>query len=330
MIVNVCGPPCAGKSHYVATHMGAQDAVFDYDHILTAMTGRTLHSAQAPHPIHEAVIAVRELMISHEALVDTLWVISCDPLSIDGAVIHPINATRDECLTRLAVDDSRADKIAWKAIIDKYFAKRGENNMQIEIRGDGVRISGYANVVERCSRPVMTPRGKVIEEILPGAFDRALSRAENVTMTKDHISDTVVAETRAGTLRLYEDAIGLHYDADISDLETVEEARSGKIKGLSFGMRNIKDQIEERVDSLPLRKISDLDLDHITLVVHKSPAYSATSVELRADQEVDVETRAVNQTPQVVQPEQPAYDNSAYRQRADALKTYKNNNGGTK
>ena len=39
--------------------------------------------------------------------------------------------------------------------------------MKIEIRADGAHISGYVNVTEKKSRPVVTPHGKVVEEIEP-------------------------------------------------------------------------------------------------------------------------------------------------------------------
>lgn len=143
------------------------------------------------------------------------------------------------------------------------------------------------------SRPVITGKGqKVIEVIEPRAFEKALGKVDNVPMTKDHNPDIVLAETRAKTLELYEDAIGLHYDAIITDEQTITEARAGKIKGLSFGMKNITDTIEERADSLPLRRVSALDLDHITLVVNKTPVYAATSIEMRADEQSSVEYRA--------------------------------------
>ena len=37
--------------------------------------------------------------------------------------------------------------------------------MKAELRADGLHISGYVNVPGRESRPVLTPRGKVIEII---------------------------------------------------------------------------------------------------------------------------------------------------------------------
>ena len=156
--------------------------------------------------------------------------------------------------------------------------------MNVEIRADGLHISGYVNVTEKMSRPVITGKGKkVIEVIEPRAFENAINKADNVSMTKDHNPEMVLAETRSNTLTLYEDAIGLHADALVTDPQTITEARAGKLKGWSFGMRNIQDNIEERADALPLRKVSAFDLDHITLVVNKQPVYAATSIEMRAD-----------------------------------------------
>ena len=177
--------------------------------------------------------------------------------------------------------------------------------LNIEIRGDGAHICGYVNATEKKSRPVVTPRGRVIEEIEPRAFQAAIDRAENVIMTKDHEALPILAETRAGTLKLWEDEIGLYADAVVSDPETVAEARAGKVKGWSFGMRNVKDSLEERAEGLPLRKITGLDLDHITLVVRKNPVYSATSVEVRAEGEVETEIRSAEDTVQIREEEKP-------------------------
>ena len=191
--------------------------------------------------------------------------------------------------------------------------------LNIEIRGDGAHICGYVNATEKKSRPVVTPRGRVIEEIEPRAFQAAIDRAENVIMTKDHDPGLILAETRAGTLKLWEDDIGLYADAVVSDPETVAEARAGKIKGWSFGMRNVVDSVEERPEGLPLRKVTALDLDHITLVVRKNPVYSATSVEVRAEGEVETEIRSAEDTVQIREEEKPD-PLAEFRARAEALR----------
>lgn len=194
--------------------------------------------------------------------------------------------------------------------------------MNIEVRADGARITGYVNVTEKKSRPVITPRGKVIEEIEPRAFAEAISRAGNITVTVDHDKSHIYASTDDGTVTLKEDAIGLHADVLIKDKDLIELAKKGKIRGWSFGMYNVKDSMEERAGDLPIRHIKALDLDHLTLVVKKSPIYSATSVELRAGEDIELETRASLDEPTLSGHalHTPAFDNSEFRGRIAALK----------
>lgn len=203
--------------------------------------------------------------------------------------------------------------------------------MKIEIRADGAHISGYVNATEKKSRPVITPHGKVIEEIEPRAFERAIERAGEITLTVDHDSNSVYARTSDGTLQLYEDDIGLHADVVIKDKTLIELAKTGKIRGWSFGMYNVIDELVERANDLPLRKVKELDLDHVTLVVKKTPVYSATSVEIRAGADVELEERG--REPEELhitvdegkEPQSPSYDSLSYtarvyRTRTNALK----------
>lgn len=197
--------------------------------------------------------------------------------------------------------------------------------MQIELRADGAHISGYVNVTEKKSRPVITPHGRVIEEIEPRAFERAINRAGNITLTLDHDCTHIYANTEDGSLKLYEDSIGLHADVLIRDANIIDLAKRGAIKGWSFGMYNVQDTIEERAEGeLPLRRIKELDLDHLALVVRQVPCYSATSVELRADVEIEMETRTIAMEPQITEERpkaaSPFFDNSAYRARVEAIR----------
>jgi hypothetical protein len=64
--------------------------------------------------------------------------------------------------------------------------------MRIEVRADGLHISGYVNVTGKLSRPVITPRGKVLETIEERAFAEAIkksgeerARGDNYTKGKD-------------------------------------------------------------------------------------------------------------------------------------------------
>lgn len=166
--------------------------------------------------------------------------------------------------------------------------------MEIEERADGLHITGYVNVTGKLSHPVITPHGKVLETIEERAFDRAIKKSGDITVTVDHDSGHVYACTSDGTLELREDAIGLHANVLITDPTVIDMAKKGKIKGWSFGMWNVDDELEQRADGLPIRHVKDFMLDHITLVKDKIPCYSATSVEYRADSLTDIETRAID------------------------------------
>lgn len=194
--------------------------------------------------------------------------------------------------------------------------------MKIEVRSDNtVRISGYVNAVERESRPVMTPHGMVNELIESGVFKRALETGGNITMMVDHNPERVLSDTGGGTLKLKEDAIGLRADTVFSDEKVLAAAKAGKIKGWSFGMKNVKDTIEERSGRLRLRRIKGLELDHVTLVIDQTPCYSATSVEMRADKEEHIEQRAFDEEPEVTVEESRAeVDYSKYENRLNELK----------
>lgn len=194
--------------------------------------------------------------------------------------------------------------------------------MKIEVRADGAHISGYVNATEKKSRPVITPHGKAIEVIEPRAFEQAINRAGNITVTVDHNSGEVYATTSDGTLTLYEDNIGLHADVLITDTALIEIAKQGKIKGWSFGMYNVVDDLEQRADDLPIRHIKALDLDHITLVVNKQPVYSATSVEVRANEDFEIETRATISDFKLTidEPKKITFDNSAFKERISKIR----------
>ena len=189
--------------------------------------------------------------------------------------------------------------------------------MKIEVRADGLHISGYVNVTGKLSRPVITPRGKVLETIEERAFSEAISKSGDITVQLDHDSGHAYARTSDGTLKLREDAIGLHADVLITDKTLIEIARKGKLRGWSFGMFNVQDDIESRGEGeLPVRHVRGLMLDHVSLIKDLSPCYAATSVECRGGDTVDVETRSLDIPPQLTV-EKP--DFSAYEERIRKL-----------
>lgn len=190
--------------------------------------------------------------------------------------------------------------------------------MKIEVRADGLHISGYVNVTGKLSRPVITPRGKVLETIEERAFEEAIKKSGEVTVQLDHDAGHVYARTSDSTLSLREDAIGLHADVLITDALVIEMARKGKLRGWSFGMYNVQDEMESRgADELPIRHVKGFILDHVSLIKDKVPCYAATSVECRADDMIDMEQRAIDIEPELIIENKP--DFSEYESRIKAL-----------
>ena len=66
-------------------------------------------------------------------------------------------------------------------------------------------------------------------------------------------------------------------------------------------------------------------MDEITLVMHRMPCYSATSIEIRADEEEDVEERASVEEIRVLVQEETKDPVEAYRKRLSDLKKEKKN-----
>ena len=194
--------------------------------------------------------------------------------------------------------------------------------MRAELRADGLHISGYVNVPGLISRPIMTSRGKMVEVIEQGAFQRAIDAAvDGVKMLLDHNPSRLLASTSDSTLSVHEDEIGLRAEALVTDPEVIEGARAGRLRGWSFNMRNVKDEVEERAEELPLRHVKAFDMDEITLAMNKVPVYSATSVEIRAEEAEDVEERAsVEAVELVLPPEEPEDPIAEYKKRLEKIR----------
>jgi len=152
--------------------------------------------------------------------------------------------------------------------------------MKLEIRSDNsVRLTGYVNVTGRDSRPIPSPHGSFIEQVVPGTFKKALSANPNVEMRFNH--GRKVCDQENG-LTLREDDIGLYADATFYDEEIAEKGRRNELRGWSFGF-HVK---SDHWDDSGKRYLDDIDLREVS-VLDKTPAYIATSVEMRDGEYVE-------------------------------------------
>ena len=155
--------------------------------------------------------------------------------------------------------------------------------MQITIRADSVELEGYVNSIERKSKPLWSRIGQFVERICKGAFKRALERNDNVRIMLNHTKD--IGGQRDGNLELYEDAIGLHARATITDPEVVQIARDGNLVGWSFGFYDREVEQKRDENGYPLRDVIDLDLEEVSILDNRTtPAYDGTLVAVRSDE----------------------------------------------
>ncbi|MGL6197814.1 MAG: HK97 family phage prohead protease [Lachnospiraceae bacterium] len=135
--------------------------------------------------------------------------------------------------------------------------------------------------------------GKFIEQIVPGTFKKALERAENVRLLLNHDKSRDLGGTDSN-LKLTEDTIGLRAIAEITDPEVIQKAKDKKLRGWSFGFYEKEASEEETKDGIKRRFVEDMDLLEVSLIDdRKNPCYAGTSVQMRADDEISVETRGL-------------------------------------
>jgi HK97 family phage prohead protease len=163
--------------------------------------------------------------------------------------------------------------------------------MRIEIRGNQVLLDGYVNAVGRESRVLPSSRGPFKEQILPGTFERALQRTDNVDLRFNHDENRTLGSLKDGSLQLWEDNIGLRAIATVTDEEVMKKAKDGKLTGWSFGFIDQKPNWQDGSDGIQRRFLEDITLLEVS-ILDKVPAYIATSIEARGEDNVITESRS--------------------------------------
>ena len=164
--------------------------------------------------------------------------------------------------------------------------------MRIEIRNDSVVLDGYVNVVDRESKPIPSVKGKFIEKIKPGAFQRSLEKRANVDLLLNHDKNRKLGSTSEGNLELFEDNIGLRAICTVTDQDVIDKAKNKELRGWSCGLYAEKDKLESVENGYERRIVEELDLFEVSIVDNtKNPAYAGTSIEMRDDNEVFIENR---------------------------------------
>lgn len=139
-------------------------------------------------------------------------------------------------------------------------------------------VVGYAARFEARSDDL----GGFTEIIMPGAFASALSG--DVRALINHDFNLVLGRTRAGTLRLREDGVGLAVEIDLPETQAARDLAAlmarGDVNQMSFGFTTARDEWSfdaERGTTRVIHEVGELfDVSVVSI-----PAYPQTEAALR-------------------------------------------------
>ena len=169
----------------------------------------------------------------------------------------------DETERRLNPDSVSADQPTTTTSTDtdsKDTNAPDDNNNNDNNNDDNRVISGYALKFNTPSKPLGNSDAPFTEVIAPNALDGV--DLSNVLMLNDHDYKDVLASTKAGTLKLNVDSVGLHFEATLPDTTTANDIltniKAGNVSdtSFSFAVADDGDQFTEDDDGNVTRTIN--------------------------------------------------------------------------
>lgn len=161
------------------------------------------------------------------------------------------------------------------AAIERRFVQ----GLELRASANGRAITGYAAVFDSPSQDL----GGFIETIDPGAFTKTLKEAD-VRALGNHDPSFLLGRSKARTLRLSVDRVGLRYEVDINTADpdgqsALARVQRGDWDGSSFTFTTIRDQWSFDTDPArrTLLEVALIDVGPVTF-----PAYLDTTVNARA------------------------------------------------
>ena len=141
-------------------------------------------------------------------------------------------------------------------------------------------ISGLAARFNSQSEPL----GGYTETVMPGAFRKSLAAGANIVCLVDHQQSQALGRTSSGTLRVWEDAVGLRFECNVSDSQPGRDAmvniERGDLHQCSFAFLVEKDGERWTLgpDGDVRRELTNVSLHDVSAVGF--PAYEETQVKV--------------------------------------------------
>lgn len=183
--------------------------------------------------------------------------------------------------------------------MERRFTSAKTAPLEARADGDKKKCGGYAAVFYNPADPnseyvLWDYAGeRAVERIVPGAFDKALLRPDDVRCLQNHNPDLLLGRNIAGTLRLSTDARGLIYECDLPNTtyanDFYESLRRKDCTGSSFAFTVDEERWTETKDATGnvqvVRELLSVALADVSGVTY--PAYESASVGLRQSGEVN-------------------------------------------
>ena len=241
------------------------------------------------------------LAVTNNAMTPAMWVEAREMLADSGNIVWGVVLT-DRAATRFLdfanevigrIEEENEGRAKGQAL-SKMETRINSAKFEVRETDEGMQFSGYAAVFESDSEPL-----PFIERIAPGAFKGSLRNRNDIKLLWNHDTASVLGSTRAGTLRVTEDARGLFVEADLPNTSTGRDAREligrGDVDSMSFGFTVARNGDEWSADG-SVRTLTKINLHEVSIVAF--PAYTATAgsttmrgidrVALRAGVDADV------------------------------------------
>ena len=159
--------------------------------------------------------------------------------------------------------------------LSKLETREFEIALELREEGDEMTLTGYAALFNSRSENL----GGFTEVIAPGAFSRSLKSRNDIKLLWNHDTSAVMGSTRAGTLKLEEDARGLKVTASLPNTTHGRDARElvkrGDVTGFSFGFTIPGRGGDEWNAEGTERTLKSVRLHEVSLTPF--PAYTATN-----------------------------------------------------
>lgn len=163
-------------------------------------------------------------------------------------------------------------------------------DLEVRVNADGQppKIEGYAAVFNQPSEVMDDWFGGWREYVAPGAFTKTLKDGADVRALLNHDPNFVLGRSKAGTLRLWEDAKGLGYEVTPPDTQWARDLiatmRRGDIDQSSFAFRTVRDRwgvgAADDGSEIDERWVLEAQLFDVSPVTY--PAYPQTSSDVRS------------------------------------------------